>query len=288
MRDDWVLLVLVTCGPAVVAMAVLWRKISIRAAREKWPFDELSVRPAGESTRKEAAAWYEKFFERTVLTLWIPTAIFIVLGNQPRTHGAAFLTAILGVSTLVALWTSRSLWQALEKWRSYNLGFEGERFVGAELDLLAAKGFEVCHDVPFGKWNIDHVVVGPTGVWAVETKTRRMPAADGRKTEWTVLVHTDALEFPWGREGFGLEQAARNAKSLGEWLTKATGAPVEVKPVLALPGWMVDRKARNPVMVISARNAAGIFSKGLRVLEEDQIRRIAFQLREKSRVDIRS
>lgn len=287
MGIDWLVLALLTCGPMALGMAFLWWKISRRAARERWPFDDLAVRPAGESTRLEAAAWNEKLSKRTGLAVLIPVAMLVALGSQPRMHGPA-LIAVPVITTLVAWGTFRWIWQALEKWRSYNLGFEGERFVGAELDLLAAAGFQVCHDVPFGKWNIDHVVVGPTGIWAVETKSRRMPAADGRKIDWTVRVHADALEFPWGRDRSGLEQAERNAKSLREWLARATGEKIDVKPVLALPGWMVDRRTRNPVMVISARNAAGIFAKGPRVLGDDLIKRIAFQLREKSRICLRA
>jgi hypothetical protein len=36
-------------------------------------------------------------------------------------------------------------------------------------------GYQVFHDVQFERRNVDHVVVGPKGVFALETKTRRKP-----------------------------------------------------------------------------------------------------------------
>lgn len=38
------------------------------------------------------------------------------------------------------------------------------------LALLPA-GFAIVNDFAFADFNVDHVVVGPTGVWAVETKS---------------------------------------------------------------------------------------------------------------------
>ncbi len=65
----------------------------------------------------------------------------------------------------------------------YRLGFDGERFVGEELNRLVAKRFEVYHDVPFDGFNIDHVLVGSPGVFSVETKTRRKPIGEAGNKE---------------------------------------------------------------------------------------------------------
>jgi len=284
MSGQWLILAADLRANRRVGLFLFLRKIDHRAARQTWPFDELKVRPAGESTRLVAAEWNEKLLSRMLLAVAVPAVMLVALGSQ-RAMGLVGLGIVLALTTALAIVTLRRTWQALEKWRSYNLGFEGERFVGAELDVLARHKFEVCHDVPFGKFNIDHVLVGPTGVYAVETKTRRKPKEAGRKTNWTVTVHEDAIEYPWGRDRFGLEQAMRNAQTLRKWILDATRETVEVHPVLALPGWMVDRKARNAVMVISARNAAQVFLKGRTVLSDEMIQRIAFQLREKSRID---
>src|SRR5215212_1786597 len=55
---------------------------------------------------------------------------------------------------------------------SWAQGAEGEEVVGRILEGLAAKGWHVIHDVSFGRGNIDHIVVGPGGIYTIETKSR--------------------------------------------------------------------------------------------------------------------
>jgi hypothetical protein len=49
-------------------------------------------------------------------------------------------------------------------------GAVGEETVGALLAPLEAEGFVVVHDLDTGRGNVDHVVVGPTGIFVIETK----------------------------------------------------------------------------------------------------------------------
>jgi hypothetical protein len=124
---------------------------------------------------------------------------------------------------------------------NYRLGFDGERFVGEELSRLIAHGYEVYHDVPFDGFNIDHVLVGPGGVFSVETKTRRKPVSESQGKEYHVQFDGSCLRWPWGTDTHGLDQAVNNARTLSQWLGSAVGDPVYVAPILTLPGWMVDR-----------------------------------------------
>jgi hypothetical protein len=52
-------------------------------------------------------------------------------------------------------------------------GAEGEEVVGEILESLTTDGWQVIHDVSFGRGNIDHIAVGPGGLFTVETKSRR-------------------------------------------------------------------------------------------------------------------
>jgi hypothetical protein len=51
-------------------------------------------------------------------------------------------------------------------------GAEGEERTAAALGPLAAEGYVIFHDrrIPMSLANIDHIVIGPTGVFVVETK----------------------------------------------------------------------------------------------------------------------
>lgn len=151
------------------------------------------------------------------------------------------------------------------------------------LQQLVPDGLMLFHDLPADGFNIDHVVVGHSVVFAVETKSRKKPAKGGKDSA-RVRYDGKALSFPEHVETKPLEQAARQARWLAEFLTGATGNPVRVIPVLALPGWYVELKASlptssNDVRVVNPKAVSFMrtVNFGPR-FEEDQRRRIAWAL----------
>jgi hypothetical protein len=50
-------------------------------------------------------------------------------------------------------------------------GAEGERAVGAVLAQLEDEGWRALHDISLGRGNVDHVLVGPGGIFTIETKS---------------------------------------------------------------------------------------------------------------------
>ena len=55
---------------------------------------------------------------------------------------------------------------------SWQKGATGEEAVGRRFERLTGEGFAVLHDrrKPGSKWNIDHIVVGPRGVYVIDAK----------------------------------------------------------------------------------------------------------------------
>lgn len=58
---------------------------------------------------------------------------------------------------------------------------DGEKAVGQFLEALRKQGCRIFHDIVGNGFNIDHVVIGPLGVFTVETKTFSKPVR-GRAT----------------------------------------------------------------------------------------------------------
>lgn len=60
----------------------------------------------------------------------------------------------------------------------------GEAATAQVLDDLPARRWAVWHDlrVPGSRANVDHLLLGPTGVWVVDTKTTRAPVRAGWRT----------------------------------------------------------------------------------------------------------
>jgi hypothetical protein len=53
----------------------------------------------------------------------------------------------------------------------WDRGAEGEEHVGKVLEALAPDGWRVLHDVSLGRGNVDHICIGPGGVFTIETKS---------------------------------------------------------------------------------------------------------------------
>ncbi|MDQ1532871.1 MAG: hypothetical protein QOF28_632, partial [Actinomycetota bacterium] len=77
--------------------------------------------------------------------------------------------------------------------RVWERGASGERIVGARLDRIG--GIEVLHDrqIPGTRAGIDHVAIGPGGVYVVAAKlsrgiVRHRPAGGLGRREWRVFV----------------------------------------------------------------------------------------------------
>ncbi|HWI95017.1 MAG TPA: nuclease-related domain-containing protein [Solirubrobacterales bacterium] len=52
-------------------------------------------------------------------------------------------------------------------------GAEGERRVGAALAELTADGWMALHGVSLGRGDVDHILIGPGGIFTIETKSHR-------------------------------------------------------------------------------------------------------------------
>lgn len=100
----------------------------------------------------------------------------------------------------------------------------GEARVGAELEKLYREGFHVFHDWDRGRGNVDHVAVGPQGVFAVETKawSGEISAEGGRlkRNGWFVY------------ENKPVTQAMGNAFAVRALIGETYGTEPFVVPIL--------------------------------------------------------
>jgi hypothetical protein len=165
------------------------------------------------------------------------------------------------------------------------LGFDAEVAIGQELDQLMRDGAYVFHDMPAERFNIDHVVVARSGVYAVETKGYSKPNREGGAEDATVVYDGKTLVLPDRSGSWAIEQAKRQAKWLSAWLTAATGTPVVATPVLAMPGWYVERKASGDVLVFSGKELTKslLKARAAKPMAEDQLQQVIHQLERQCR-----
>jgi Nuclease-related domain len=173
---------------------------------------------------------------RTLAILGVLAVATALLGRLLGLHNLLFLAA--EVSLLVSIFViSRYVLPLVDR---RERGATGEEQVGSLLDQLAGDEWRVMHDVSLGgHGNVDHVLVGPAGVFTVETKSHPGPVRVGR-------VHGRII---------GQAQAQRRA------VEQVTG--VRVEPLVVFSRAWVDRPMarRKGVRMIPARMLSGYLER---------------------------
>jgi len=276
---------------ALVLGGALWRRSS-RKDRAPFPDNAKLLRGSGESLRRKLVALDEKSTFEILIAFGIPplvgaALVWVAVHLTGYAQLIGFGVALIGLIASL-LFVTRRLIAGIDTWRNVNLGYFGERIVGEALDPLKAEGFRVFHDVPGGDekspFNIDHVIVGPSGVFSIETKTRRKGRARAGFAEHEIIYDGQVLAYPWGEDRHGLDQALRQARWLQTWLGQLLGSDIAVQPVLTFPGWMVITRTRGAVTVLNPKQIpAAVALRGAPLMTADQIDLVARQLEARCR-----
>jgi hypothetical protein len=147
-------------------------------------------------------------------------------------------------------------------------GALGEIAVGR---ILAGLGPEwlVLHAVPVGSgWaDIDHVLVGPAGVFTLNTKNH------ARQSIWvagqTLMVSGKKLRH--------LHNSAHEAARASKLLSTAVGAAVDVRAVVVIvePQRLTIKEKPRQVVVLSDRQLLAFLRRRHAVLDAEQVQRVA-------------
>ena len=259
-----------------------------RAKNRRLPFTQGLLRAPGQSLLKEIDALSEEIALYAVylflgpLTLYSAYISWLYFGRKPLTPfdlGLLALTtaAMIGFSLL-------RMAKRMPQRRRKRLGYDGEVAVGQALNELIREGYYIYHDVPADGFNIDHVVVGPQGVFAVETKARSKPNGKNRLQDATVEYNGRVLYFPQGTDTRTIAQAEKQAKWLSSWIGSAVGEPVAVRAIVALPGWFVKRTSADGISVVNPKQFGSLFKHiQPRSLSGEAVQRVVHQLEQKCR-----
>jgi hypothetical protein len=134
--------------------------------------------------------------------------------------------------------------------RAWRVGADGEEEVARRLRKLG-DGWHVLHAVPVGTngSDIDHVVIGPGGVFTLNTKNRR-----GKKV-WTA----EKALFVNGQRTDYLRNSRHEAERAARLLSSAAGASVHVEPVIVVISEKLTIKHKpDGVHVVSRRATSKI------------------------------
>ena len=214
----------------------------------------MTITPAGTS----ALVMYRATRRRRRRRIALSVALFAAAGaiaaaagthGMHGMHGIALPTAaaLAGAGVVCGASVRVGALRDADRWRR---GAEGERRTAELLDALPSRAWAVWHDlrVPGSRANIDHLVVGRTGVWVVDTKSPR-----GRVTSGWRSVR---LGEGGGRK-LDTGPVRWEAVMVAERLQEVVGRPVAVRPLVAIHG--------------ASLGARGVRVGGVRVLGADRL-----------------
>lgn len=274
-------------GPALAVGFLIVRKRRARARRRSPVAIDL-LRGPGHTLREQLDDVGADVLSDVFVLMLVPLLALTAFLAQSHLRGLEKMSRLVPIyGVLVLIFVAlivRKLWRAGEQLDKLKAGYDAELAVGQELDQLMRQGAYVFHDFPADSFNIDHVVIAREGIFAVETKGFTKPNRGQGRADATAVFDGRILKFPTWTTKEPLEQAERQAEWLAKWLTSATGSPVHVLPILALPGWFVELSGRGSVSVYNGKQLAQLLkSRGAQPLADQDVQRVVHQVQQRCR-----
>jgi hypothetical protein len=249
-----------------------------RKTKTKSPIKNLPVRLPGQSLQNRIMG---DVFER-FMGYGVAAIIAVVLAAlewqrflfHSRPHPWP-LTVLAVIVVIVALVKCRA---ALREVRDLKLGRIGEEAVGQYLEeKLRPLGCQVLHDIPGDGFNIDHVLIGPTGIYCIETKTISKPEKGGAEVKFDGEKIT-VNGFAPDRDP--IVQVKAGAHFLRDLLAESAGKKFEIRPVVLYPGWFVSKQPANADVWVLNEKALPTFIQNARSsLPPEDINLVTFHLK---------
>jgi hypothetical protein len=153
---------------------------------------------------------------------------------------------------------------------------DGERYIGQRLERLRESGYRVLHDIVGNGFNIDHVLIGTTGVYTIETKTIGKPL----KGQCEIVYDGETISV----NGFTpdpkpIDQAKAQADWIKAFLKDVITGDLLIRPVVLYPGWFVKPQPKGcEVWVLHPDALHGFLKNETELLDRRDIQAIEYCL----------
>lgn len=234
------------------------------------PIRDRPLRDPGESIRDQL----QKLLVESAVP-WLVIAVFIsvtaVIEWARWLVDAKFApVAVTIVATVVSVYAAWRVFRITAQARDLKVGLKGERFVGQFLQAtLIPRGYSIIHDVCIDDFNVDHVAIGPGGVFAIEVKTRMKP---GRGKATVSYDGERVLVNGYAPDRDPLIQSRAGAGRIQQIIEQYTGRKVPVRPVVLFPSWFVEKQPLGvTTWVLNEKAFVGFVDREPRNLVREQI-----------------
>jgi hypothetical protein len=243
----------------------------------KSPIKDKPLRFPGQSLEEERLKLIEDRFLQPLLLAFF----FVGLAAMEwwryyweRPPSPILFSLVAGLLVAFAAWR---FWKIRPKARALRQGIEGEKAVGQYLERLRENGYHVFHDVIGSGFNVDHVLIGPAGVFTIETKTWSKPARGEAKIRFD---GEQLITLGRALERNPVVQARAQSSWLKGLLAESTGCKFDVFPVVLFPGWYIEQTddALRNMWVLEPKALAKFLANARQRLEPEEVKLASFHL----------
>lgn len=139
------------------------------------------------------------------------------------------------------------LTRIVSAWREVRFLRDANIAVGHSLQRIASNHGRVYHDVATSAGVVDHVIVGQSGVYAINVVARR-----GSRNGSVKLVG-DELQFSKRHATASVEDIAAKTTRLEHDFRQLLRNAIRVRSVIAVPGWQVEIQNGDSCLVVNER-----------------------------------
>ncbi len=253
----------------LLPVATLWIFIQLEKRKDRRsPLTEGLLRQPAESLQDRRFDLAFELLQGIFVSAVVPGAcVLIAMYSWVRPEDISLNSGVIAAIFLYLATAGWSVWNTLRaasRLHANRAGIEGELATAQLLSPLLADGWQLYHDIPGRRGNIDHVLIGPGGIFAIESKYRSKRRSIKGKQSAQAEYDGESIRFAGGvREELPIQQATAVARELSKLLHDRLGEKVSVTPVVALPGWFVSNTSRlgpQHALVINPKNP-GYFRK---------------------------
>jgi hypothetical protein len=241
------------------------------------PLKDKPLRNPGESVDEQLQ---DRIYDELTAPLLIALVVLVTASIEwiryafsiPLSPWAYSFAALLTVG-YAAFRISKS-WPELKALRQ---GRDGEKAVGQFLERLREDGFQVFHDIVGPSFNIDHVVIGPAGVFTVETKTWSKPVRGEAKIRFDgKTLSPDGLK----PDDAPVIQGMAQAGWLRGLLSESTGKKFSIRPMILFPGWFVEQSpgSTREIWVLNPKAVPTFLQNAEVVMTPEDVKLVSFHL----------
>jgi len=247
-------------GAATVALAstivfvlvtISWQIIA-RSVGSSHSFADSIMREAAQRFRDEfdrLSSNQSNYFSAGLVFVVLFTAAYTLNAERlfdgyPVWQLNIFLFALVAVALIIFVDLARTVYSR----RQIKLLRDANIAIGHQLQRISAGFGHVYHDVETSSGIIDHIIVGQSGVFAVNVFARR-PPKNGE-----AALDGNSLRFTPGKTSVSIVAMAANTAALEREFRRLLDHRVRIRSVIAVPGWEVNVQSSEEHLLVNARN----------------------------------